>query len=62
MVPTKYPYFYKVNIMKLNRKRIAIYLLWLGIACMAAEGCGGSKKCGCGQDLNGVYNPRRRYR
>ncbi len=59
---TKYPYFYTVKVMKAGRKSIAIYIVWLCLAAVVAQGCGGSKKCGCGHDLNGVYNPRGRHR
>gem|GEM_PF-1776576 len=41
---------------------VFIYIFLAGLVITMAEGCGGSKKCGCSGDLNKAYHYRKAKR
>jgi hypothetical protein len=40
-------------------KKSIIYVVLLGVVLVLAQSCSSSKKCGCGTDLNRVYQSKR---
>jgi len=48
--------------MRIKPNKLVIYLLLIMLGAMVAEGCSGSKKCGCGTDLNRAYRAPKQFR